>query len=141
MTAIGVNAVGLVLRVRARRRAWEQRRGVPVLSLLLLLLLGSFGGSSSQADLEERASESDRALELRDANVDVEAADLRDRWRSRGAVVFAGVGSVVRGPLAVDIGNVPAGSRSVVTSARSSRTDSANVRTSVVSPATADRSA
>jgi len=141
MTAIGVNAVGLVLRVRARRRAWEQRRGVPVLSLLLLLLLGSFGGSSSQADLEERASESDRAPALRDANGDFEAADLRDRCRSRGAGVLAGVGSVGRGPLAVDTGNVPVGSRNVVTSARSSRTDAANARTSVVSSATADCSA
>ena len=141
MTALGVKAVGLVLRVRARRRAWEQRRGGPVLSLLLLLLLGSPGGSSSQADLEERASESDRGPALRDANGGFEAADLRDRCRSRGTGVLTGVGSVGRGPLAVDIGNLPAGSRDVVTSARSSRTDVANVRTSVVSPATADRSA
>jgi len=108
---------------------------------LLLLLLDSRGGSSSLADREERESETDRGLEIRDANGDVEAAGLRDRCWSRAAGVFAGVGSVDRGPLAVDIGNVPVGSRSVVTSARSSRTDVANVRTSVVSPATTDRSA
>ena len=114
------------------------RSGGPVLSLLLLLLLGSLGGSSSLADREERASESDRAPALRDSNGDIEAADLRDRCQSRGAGVFAGVGSVGRGPLAVDIGNVPVGSRNVVTSVRSSWTDAANVRTSVVTSATAD---
>ena len=109
--------------------------------LLLLLLLGSRGGSSSLADREERASGSDRTPALREANGDAEAADLRDRDRSRGARVFAGVGSVGRGPLAVDIGKVPVGSRNVVMSARSSGTDAANVRSSVVSSATADCSA
>ena len=141
MTAIGIKAVGPVPHVRARRRAWERRRGGPVLSLLMLLLLGSLSGSSSLADREERASGSDRAPALRDTNGDAEAADLRDRDRSRGAGVFAGVGSVGRGPMAVDNGSVPVGSRNVVTSARSSRTDAANVRTSVVSSATADCSA
>jgi len=120
-----------------RRRAWERRRVGPVLSLLLLLL-ESRGGSSSLADREARASESDRALALRAANGDVEAADLRDLCRSRGAGVFAGVGSVGRGPLEVDIANVPVGSRNAVTSTRGSRTDAANVRTSVLSSATAD---
>ena len=76
-----------------------------MLSLLLLLLLGSLRGSSSFADHKEQASESDRAPALRDANGDIESADLRDRCRSRGAGVFAGVGSVGRSPLAVDIGN------------------------------------
>ena len=142
MTAIGVKAVGLMPRVRVRRRAWERRREGPVLSLLLpLLLLGSLGVSSSLADRQERASGSDRAPAVRDANGDVEAADLRDWCRSRVAGVFAGVGSVGRGPQAVDNGNVTVGSRNVVTSARSSRTDAANVRTSVVSSATADCSA
>jgi len=140
MTVRGVKDVWSAPNVGVRRRAWERRRLGPVLSLLLLLL-ESRGGSSSLADREERASESDRVLALRDANGDVEAADLRDRCRSRGAGVFAGVGSVGRGPLAVDIANVPVGSRNVVTSTRSSRTDAANVRTSVVSSATADRSA
>jgi len=140
MTVRGVKAVGPAPNVWVRRRAWERRRVGPVLSLLLLLL-ESRGVSSSLADREERASESDRALALRAANGDVEAADLRDRCRSRGAGVLAGVGSVGRGPLAVDIANVPVGSRNVVTSTRSSRTDAANVRTSVVSSATADCSA
>jgi len=141
MTACGVRAVGPVPHVRARRRAWERRRGGTVLSLLLLLHLGSLGGSSSLADREERASESHLAPALRDANGDIEAADLRNRFRSRGAGVFAGVGSVGRDPLAVHIGNVPVGSGNVFTSARSSRTDASNVRTSVVSSATADCSA
>jgi len=140
MTARGVNAAGPAPNVCVRRHAWERRRVDPMLSLLLLLL-ESRGGSSSLADREERASESDRALALRAANGDVEAADLRDRCRSRGARMFAGVGSVGRGPLAVDIATVPFGSRNVVTSTRSSRTDAANVRTSVVSSATADCSA
>ena len=138
MTAIGVEAVRSVNRVRVRRRERTRRCVGPVLSLLLL---GSRGGSSSLADREERALGSDRTPALREANGDVEAADLRDRDRSRGAGVVAGVGSVGRGPLAVDNGNVPVGSRNVVTSARSSRTDAANVRTSVVSSATADCSA
>jgi len=139
MTAIGIEAVRPVTRVRVRRRERTRLRKKPVLSLLLLLLLlGSRGGSSSLADREERASGSDRTPALREANGDVEAADLRDRDRSRGAGVFAGVGSVGQGPLAVDDGNVPVGSRNVVTSARSSRTDAANVRTSVVRSATAD---
>ena len=140
VTAPSVKAVGPAPSVWARRRAWERRRGGLVLSLLLLLL-ESRGGSTSLADREERASESDCALALPDANVYVEAADLRDRCRSRGAGVFAGVGSVGRGPLAVDIANVPVGSRNVVTSTRSSRTDAAMARTSVVSSATADCSA
>jgi len=140
MTVRGVKSVGPAPNVWARRRAWERRRVGPVLSLLLLLL-ESRGDSSSLADREERASESDRALALRAANGDVEAADLRDRCRSRGAGVFAGVGSAGRGPLAVDIANVPIGSRNAVTSTRSSRTDAVNIRTSVVSSATADRSA
>jgi len=135
--ARGAKAVGPVPHVRARRRAWERRRGGPVLTLLLLLL-ESRGGSSLLADREERVSESDRTLALRDANGDVETANLRDRCGSRGAGGFDGVGSVGRGPLAVDIGNVPVGSRNVVASARSSRTDVASVRTSFVSSATAD---
>jgi len=107
MTAIGLEAVRPVNRVRVRRRERERRRAGPALSLLPLLLLGSFGGSSSLADREEPASESDRAPALRDANGDVAAADLRDRVWSRGAGVLACVGSVGRGPLAVDIGNAP----------------------------------
>jgi len=138
MTAICVEAVRRVTRLRVRRRERERRREGLALSLLLLLLLGSLGGSSSLQNREKRASGSYCAPSLRDANGDVEAADPRDRNRSR---VFAGVGSVGRGPLAVDIGNVPVGSRNVVTSARSSRTDAANVRTIVVSSATADCSA
>jgi len=110
MTAIGVEAGRPVTRVRVRRRERARWREGPVLSLLLLLL-GSRGGSSSLADREERASGSDRTPALRD----VEAADLRDRDRSRGAGVFAGVGSVGRDPLTVDMGNVPVGSRNVVT--------------------------
>jgi len=142
MTTIGFEAVRSVTRVRVRRHERTRRRQGPVLSLLLLLLLlGSRGGSSSLADREERASGSDRTPALREANGDVEAADLRDRDRSRGAGVFAGVGSVGRGPRAVDIGNVPVGSRNVVTSARSSWTDAANVRKGVVCSATADCSA
>jgi len=140
MTVRGVEAVWSAPNMWARRRAWERRRLGPVLALLLLLL-ESRGGSSSLADREERAPESDRVLALRDANGDVQAADLRDRCRSRGAGVFAGVGSVGRGPLAVDIANVPVGSRNVVTSTHSSRTDAATVRTSVLSSATADYSA
>jgi len=140
MTARGVKAVGPAPDVWVRRRAWKRPRVGPVLSLLLLLL-ESRGVSSSSADREERASESDRALALRAANGDVEAADLRDRCRSHGAGAFAGVGSVGRGPLAVDIANVPVRSRNGVSSTRSSRTDADNVRTSVVSSATADYSA
>jgi len=140
MTVRGVKAVWSAPNVWVRRRAWERQRVGPVLSLLLLLL-DSRGGLASLADREERASESDRVLALLDANGDVETADLRDRCRSRGAGAFAGVGSVGRGPLAVDIANVLVGSRNVVTSTRSSRTDAANVRTSVVSSATADCSA
>jgi len=120
MTAIGVEAVRPVTRVLVRRRERTRWREGPVLSLLLLLL-GSRGGSSSLADREERASGSDRTPALREANGDVEATDLRDRDRFRGAGVFAGVGSVGRGPLAVKIGNVPVRSHSVVTSARSNR--------------------
>jgi len=140
MTAIGVEAVRPVTRVRVRHRERTRWREGPVLSLLPLLL-GSRGGSSSLADRGERASGSDRTPVLREANGDVEAADLRDRDRSRGAGVFAGVGSVGRGPLAVDIGNVPVGSRNFFTSAFNSRTEAANVRTSVVNSATADCSA
>jgi len=142
MTAIGLKAVRPMTRVRVRRRERTRRRKEPVLALLLLLLLlGSRAGSSSLADREERSSGTDRPPALHGANGDVQAANLRDRDRWRGAGVFAGFESVCRGPLAVENSNVPVGSRNAVTSARSTLTDAADVLTSVVSSATADCSA